>query len=130
MSNWKLALLPSCFNNINLSITILLLTPIALYKNAEKAGEPPLPWMLSILVFPPTGAYLRHRIAKKAVIEEHFCVSCCIWTCCPCLGLVQESRNLGTMEGYQPQRIERGLGEYRYGIGEGNEINEETPLKA
>ena len=51
------------------------------------------------------GACLRQQIAKHEGVDESFWLGCLLWWCVPCVPLIQESKNLGTMNEYVPNEM-------------------------
>lgn len=105
MGDWSQSVISTCFTNCALSLTILCLAPLAVYKNAEKLGQPGLPWMLTILACPGAGGYLRKFAAKKDGADENWCIGWLCWCVIPCVPLIQESKILKTMDEYVPNEM-------------------------
>ena len=102
MGDWPKSIGTTCFGNCALSLTICCLAPLAVYKNAEKTGQPGVPWMFTVFGCPCAGGILRQQIAKKSGADESSFLSCLLWWCIPCVPLIQESKVLGTMDEYVP----------------------------
>ena len=103
MGEWKDNIFLGCFENFALSCTICLLAPLAVYKNAEKVGQPGVPWMFT--AWGCGGAFLRAKIAQDQGVDENFFLGCLWWWCCACFAIPQEARQLGTMNEYLPNEM-------------------------
>lgn len=109
-NDWPQSIGTTCFGNCALSLTICCLAPIAIYKNAEKVGQPGLPWMFNVMACPCAGAFLRQQIGSYLGVQESIWLGCVLWWCVPCVPLIQEAKNLGTMDEYiapEMQSMER-----------------------
>ncbi|XP_002129530.2 uncharacterized protein LOC100185366 [Ciona intestinalis] len=104
---WKQSLL-GCFGNMGLCVLACCACPLAVGKNAEAVGEPnSVLWVISVSYAPCiAGALLRGLIRKKKGIEGSFWMDCLLWCCVPCLAIVQESVETGSMDYLQQPEMQ------------------------